>query len=284
MSDTEADAIAALATKAAGTAQVLEGPDSRKFLILPAGLTQTEVSDPHGLKLTLPRYISQNVTLQTVDSLIAYVQRFKLPQTLLFADMAQSHISAAVDYHRPPAAAEDKLAPLAEQAQHVAHRASMVLPFSEEWKLWTGIDGRLVGQLDFARFIEENAPDIVAPEPAALLEAVRDLQALRKVNFIKAVRTESGNENFEYTTETTNVTKGGVELPKQFKLKIPVYFGESAVEIFAYLRWKVDVEEGGLTLGIALNRREHVRQAVFKLIATRVAESTGCPVVYGKHN
>jgi uncharacterized protein YfdQ (DUF2303 family) len=265
--ETEAEVISDLARKATAPSTVKVG-DGRQFLIVPDGATVREISDEHSLQVTLPRYIKQAVTLQTRDSLVEYVNRFKGADTVLFADIAANAIVATVDYH-----AKDK-------AAHVAHKAVLTLPFSEEWGLWNAISGKLKPQLEFARFLEENGADVQAPDAAELLEACRDLQAHRKVNFTKAVRTSSDNENFEYTDETKATTKAGIELPTKFKLGLPVYFGEPDTELFAFLRWRLD--GGALTLGIQLHRAEHVRQAVFKQIVAGVVERTGCPAVFGK--
>lgn len=267
--DTEAEVISDLARKALA-AQSVKLADGREFLIFPEGATIREVSDEHSLQVTAPRYIKQAVTLQTQDSLVEYVNRFKLADTVLFADIGANTIVAQVDYHAPG------------KATNVAHRATLTLPFSEEWRLWGEISGKLKPQLEFARFLEENAADVRAPSAAELLEACRDLQAHRKVNFTKAVRTNSDNENFEFTDETTAKTKGGLEIPTKFVLGLPVYFGEPDTEVHAFLRWKLDPSEGGLSLGIQLHRIEHVRQAVFKLIVQGVSERTGCPAVFGK--
>ena len=267
--DTEADAIATLARKGAAPSIIKTG-ENRELLILPEGARFENVTDEHGLSITLPRYIKQSVTVQTQDSLVEYVNKFKADDTLLFADMTNSVIVAAVDYHA------------AKQAAHSAHRATLSLPFSEEWRLWTGISGKLVPQLEFARFLEENGADVRTPSAGELLEACRDLQAHRKVNFIKAVRTSSDNENFEFTDETKTTTKGGIELPTKFVLGLPVYFGEPDTEVHAFLRWKMDPEAGGLSLGIALHRAEHVRQAVFKQIVEGVSSRTSCTAVFGK--
>lgn len=267
--ETEAEAISDLARKAA-TASTIKTGDGREFLIAPEGATIREISDEHSLQVTLPRYIKQGVTLQTQDSLVEYVNRFKTTETVLFADIAQNTIVGLLDYHA------------ADKAARAAHRATLTLPFSEEWNLWNSVSGKLKGQLEFARFVEENAADIRAPDAAELLEAVRDLQAHRKVNFTKAVRTSSENESFEYQDETKATTKGGIELPTKFKLGLPVYFGEPDTEVFAFLRWAIDSEKGGLSLGIQLHRAEHVRQAVFKLIVEGVASRTSCTAVFGK--
>lgn len=251
-------------------AHTVKTADGREFLITPSGTTARDVTDPHDLKPVPPRYIRQAVTLQTVDSLVDYVNLFKTEETVLFADIAANSIVALIDYHAP------------DRPAQVAHAGTLTLNHSEEWRLWTGISGHLQEQLGFARFLEENGADVHAPSGADLLEVCRDLQARRKVNFTKAVRTASDNENFEYTDETEARSKGGIELPTKFQLRIPVYFGEPDTDLFAFLRWRLSADDGGLKLGIQLHRVEHVRQAEFRQIVLAVGERTACPVMFGK--
>lgn len=264
----EASEVAELARKALAAPQVVSTPSGREFLIVPEDHTSTDVTPSHKSDVLMPRSIKQAVTLQNSIALIDYLNRFKSDNSLLLADVAQSRVMAAIDYHGAKAPAL------------VEHRATLDLPFSEEWKTWSGINGQLKPQLEFARFVEENAPDIKAPDASSLLEAVRDLQAKRSVNFMAAVRTASDNESFEYTDNTETRGKGDLELPTKFLLSIPVYFGDSDVEVPAFLRWKL--EEGKLLLGIKLHRAEHIRQAAFQLIVTDATEKTGVLSVFGK--
>lgn len=268
MSTTEAETIADLARKATGVPQIITSPSGREFLIVPGGQSSSDVTPAHKAEVLLPKNIKQAVILQNAIALTEYLNRFKRESSLLLADVEASMIVAAIDYH-------DK-----DQPELVEHRATLALPFSEEWKTWTAINGQLKPQLEFARFIEENAPDIKAPDAASLLEAVRDLQAKRSVNFVQAVRTASDNENFEYTDNTEARAKGDLELPTRFLLSIPVYFGDPDVEVPAFLRWKLD--DGKLLLGIKLHRAEHIRQAAFQLIVTDATEKTGVMAVFGK--
>lgn len=267
---TESQTIADLAVKANQGAEIIPGPDGRRFLILPEGFTTQELlDDPDGMIVPPPVRIKQAVLVQTADSLVDYVQRFKTADTVLFADIASNKIRALIDYHGAKAPAR------------LDHGATLDLPFSEEWRTWFQASGHLKGQLDFARFLEENAVDVIAPDGAELLEVCRDLQSKRKVDFRKAVRTSGGGESFEYSEESeTKAKTGGVEVPTQFKLSIPVYFDGAATELFAFLRFKID--EGNLTLGYVLHRAEHVRQAVFRQIVLDVGERTQCPVVFGR--
>ena len=245
-----------------------------------------DVTEPNAVRNPLPDHVIQGVTVQTVDSLVDYTNRFKTGDTALFADIAANRIVSALDYHQGSKiapGADDKAGPDlvdAPIAAHGDHSAVLSLPFSVEWQTWTKIHGQLMPQLEFARFLEENAADIAAPAGADLLDACRDLQAVRTVNFKKAVRTATDNESFEYNDDTEARTSGGLELPTKFMLSIPVYFGGANTTLFAFLRWKL--EAGSLRLGVALHRAEHVRQAVFKEILLDVADRTERPAVFGK--
>lgn len=264
----QAETIADLAVKAAGAASVIKSDGGREFLLVPEGFDHHDVTLPHSLDVKMPKTIEQAVTLQNADALKAYLNRFKGETSIMFADIAGSRIVGAIDYHGPG------------QGALVKHKATLDLPYSEEWKTWSAINGQLKPQLEFARFIEENAPDVKSPDAATLLEAVRDLQARRNVNFIQAVRTDSDNECFEFTDNTEARTKDDLELPTKFVLGIPVYFGDPDVEVHAFLRWKL--EDAKLLLGIKLHRAEHVRQAAFNLIVTDAMEKTSLLAVFGK--
>lgn len=266
---TEAEIIADLVREADAGPIIVKNDDGRTFLVYPSDRAVKDISEPNAVSPLLPDQIVQGVVLQTLDSLVDYTNRFKTETTLLFADITANRIRAILDYHA------------ADAPKHAVHVATMDLPFSEEWKTWSAINGKLMDQLEFARFLEENAGDVVAPSGADLLEACRDLQARRKVNFIKAVRTASDNESFEYTDETTATTrKGDVEVPNKFTLEIPVYFGQGVTTLQAFLRWRL-VEGEGLKLGVQLHRAEHVRQAVFKQIVMDAAGRTDCQAVFG---
>lgn len=269
-SETEAGVVADL-TRKASQAYTVQTADGREFLIVPDGHSMADVTDPHGMVIPAPGRIAQAVTVQSLNSLVDYGLRFKTDETVLFADIDRNRIVAALDYHGPAKAA------------HVAHIAAMDLPFSVEWMTWGDIDEKLMSQIAFARFIEENDADIVAPTGADLLEIIRDIHAVRTADFRQAVRTNSDAESFEMAVETDTRSRSGgqkLELPKRFELRIPVYFGGEYVTLFANLRW--DIVEGKLALGVALHRAEHVRQAVFQALVQDAAGRIDVPAVFGR--
>lgn len=260
----------------------------RQLLVLPRGIGIYDVRDvtpPHTLPPPRPSYVSQVVTVQDAASLIAYVNRFKRSDaTMLFADLSNSSIEAVIDYHRPadPGAVPGDAASV-PQADLVAHRADMEIPHSEEWNTWTAIDGKMMGQLAFVRFLEENAMDIVAPATADLIEVCRDIQGLRNVEFTSVVRAESNTaERFMYADTAGVRGKGEVDIPREFTLSIPVYFNDRSYDIRALLR--NEIEDGKLKLGIKLWRREYARQTAFRNIMGEIEEATNITPLFGRRD
>jgi uncharacterized protein YfdQ (DUF2303 family) len=269
---TEAGAIAALAQQAFAGPQIIRAEDGRAWLLLPEGLTSREITDPHGLIPEPPVRIKQLVELLDKDSLCDYVIRHRTEATVIFSDPFKDTFTAQIDWHE------------GEQSGFVDHRAVLTLQRSEEWQRWSKINGQLMAQGDFARFLEENAADVSEPSGADLLEVARDLSAKRNVRWKSAIRLDNGDQEFEYAEETEAQSKsarGTIEVPRAFKLRIPIYLNEPSVEIGAFLRWKI-AEGGGLAIGIELHRPVFVQQAVFRQIGLDIGERTDRPLWTGR--
>lgn len=229
--------------------------------------------DGRGPHMAVAERIVQRVTLETADSLVAYVNRFKAfasPEAVtIFASIKGDSFAAVMDYHTP------------EEAGFGEHVASLKLQRSEEWKAWAERDGKMQDQLSFIRFLDENRGDIVSPDAATLLELTRDLQGLRKADFRSVVRADSNNFKIEYA-ENSEVKRATGELlmPTEFLLRLPVYFGGESHDLYALLIWQV-VEGEGLKLGYKLRRPEKLRQSVFLRNVEAIAELTGVEVIHG---
>ena len=254
-----------------------KGDAAKTFVLVrdgQGGEKLTEV-DPRGPHMAVAGRIVQRVTLETADSLIAYVNRFKADgETTLFASIKEDRFQAVLDYHTPDVAGFGE------------HTATLALQRSEEWKAWAQFDGKLQSQLEFVRFLDENRADIVSPDAASLLELCRDLQGLRKADFRSVVRHDAGNMKIEYA-ENSEVKRssGEILMPTEFLLRLPVYFGGESYDLFALLIWKIgDVKEGEhpLSIGYQLKRPEKLRQAVFLENVVRIGNATGVEVVHGK--
>lgn len=237
-----------------------------QHLLVPQGYKLEAVQDPD----RLPSYVrSTSVTVDQRASFVTYTNRFSDDRTILIADYDTGTISAALDWH----AEGPRPAPQPRQ-----HTCKLKLRDSEEFSRWNKMQGKMVSQAEFAAFLEENAVDVVDPEPAVLIEISRDLEATQGVTFKSSTRLESGDRAFVYETETK--TRGDIKVPREFTLAIPLYNGEDTTELRCALRFKV--EAGGLLLGFEWRRVEYQRQAYFAAVATAAAEETGRPVIFGR--
>lgn len=252
---------------------VLEGPGDRRFALVPDTFRLNELFDP----ARLPPHVGASVRADDRASLIAYVNRFSDRRSAIFADYDKGQIGAILDYHDHNKRLGEEVADCGAAPGSVDHRATLVLRDSEEFKRWAGVEGKMLEQAEFAAFLEENAEDIVAPEPTVMIEISRDLEATTGTVFKSSTRLENGDRAFRYETETR--TLGEVVVPREFRLSIPLYQGEEPVELRCAFRWRVT--GGGLLLGFEWRRVEYQRQAWFARIAHEVAEETGCPVFLG---
>jgi uncharacterized protein YfdQ (DUF2303 family) len=257
-------ALDAAIVAAARVDPVIAGPNGQRHAIVPDGFTLAELKDPYALS----PWPVQAVIVDNRASLSAYVNRFSDPRTVLIADIDAGTISARIDYHE----AEGGL------SGPCRHSCTLKMRDSEEFRRWNAIAGKLKPQADFAAFLEENACDVIDPEPAVLIEISRDLEAVQNVSFRASNRLENGDRAFVYETETK--TKGEVRIPREFTLQIPLYDGEEPVQITCAFRYRI--EAGGLLLGFEWRRVEYQRRAVFGQVATQASEDTGAPVYFGR--
>lgn len=267
---------------------ILKGDNDRQFSAVPMMNGQWEFQEIHPLENERapipPKIVTQAVKLQQVESMVAYLNRFKNGDSLLFANIQTNTILATIDYHRAPELGEPT-------ATHNKHSATLVLPFSLEWQIWTSIDGKLMSHVDFANFLEENGPDVlplgtmrdaagnmIEDAPSTMLELVRELQVKSNYGASSAIR-NGDYVSIEMQKADDISTKRSVALPNQIDINIPVYFGEAPVLVHALIRRRVD--DGALKLGIKLVRPEQARQDEFKRIVLGIEQDTMVPAHYG---
>ena len=161
------------------------------------------------------------------------------------------------------------------------HTATYACPLSPEWKDWTANSGRQMSQEDFARFIEDNLPDIVSPPAADMLEISRSLEAKKKVNFASGIRLSNGANELAYEeTIQGTAAKGKLTVPETFALGIPVFEGGVGYKVEARLRYRIS-DGGRLTMSFELVRPHKILEDAVANTVKRIAEGTGRPVFRG---
>lgn len=278
---------------------LIEGPSGRTFNAIPLQHGQWTVQEIQPLENErapiLPKIITQAVRVQDVASVMNYINRFKNPDSVLFADIASSTILGVIDYHTAAQQQEEGAQMVTSKdptARHTKHTVSLTIPHSIEWQTWKAIDGTLMSHVEFSNFLEENqidilplgtahdrAGEVIEDAPTTILELCRELQVSSGYKTSGDVR-NGDYISLEMMKEDNVATKKNVQLPVSIDLSIPVYFGEQAVHITAFMRRRV--VEGGLKLGIKLQRPEQVRQDEFKRIVTEIEQGVMLATLYGK--
>jgi uncharacterized protein YfdQ (DUF2303 family) len=160
------------------------------------------------------------------------------------------------------------------------HIAGFVARRSEEFKAWMLQNKKQLTQVDFARFLEDNLPDIVEPEGATLLEVALTFEAKKDVEFASGVRLQNGQIQFQYNEVIRGAAqKGTLEVPEQFVLGIPIHVGGPAYRIPVRFRWRL--HEGKAVFWYEIVRPHRYVEDALREIRERIGQETGLDVLAG---
>lgn len=200
-----------------------------------------------------PRWTSRAVTFRDVDSFAAYLLKHYDRDALeVWANVEGRILTAVLDAPQGPT-----------EPRRCAHIARLALEHTPEWFAWAGASGKLMGQAEFAEFIEDRGADIRTPAPATMLELAQTFQAKTRVNFESATFLADGRRALEYRedVEARAGAKGQIEIPATFELGLRVFTRGEPYRIFARLRYRMS--NGALSIGFKLTAPDDVvRSAV----------------------
>jgi uncharacterized protein YfdQ (DUF2303 family) len=218
--------------------------------------------------LPRPLRIDQDVTLQDTDSFIGYVKEFMTGATLIFFDVQTEIFKAAFEYHEIGKPSWNE------------HTASFKPRRSVEFQTWMDSNRKQMTQVEFARFLEENLPDIVEPPAAELLQIALTFEAKKSVEFSSGVRLANGQIQFQYDEVVRGTAqKGTIEIPEKFVLGIPIHVNGPAYRIDVRLRWRL--QEGKVVFWYEVVRPHRFIEHALKEISQRIANETGVPLLAG---
>ena len=208
-----------------------------------------------------PLRIEQHVAADTAAAFCAYVQRFGDENSVIFANLAASSLTAILDYHLPPA-----------QPDWCRHRITYACPHSKEWETCTKKSGVQMNQAQFAEFIEDGLIDIVEPAGAEMLEVAKTLDARSNVRFKSGIRLDNGETQliYEEFIDGAAGAKGHLKIPQTIKLALRVFLGEDAYGVEARFRYRI--KEGALTMWYELVRPHRIVEDSFGGILARIRE------------
>jgi uncharacterized protein YfdQ (DUF2303 family) len=228
---------------AAAIDKLLDVGAARAALINPGG-GMPAILVPAGYKLEMlddyvpepaPTFIKESVALTTAESFVAYVQRFALPETVLFAKVTDTEckVVAVIDYHDGPAQA----------ARRAVHLAVFSCTPTREFKEWMASDRKPMTQEQFAVFIQANERLIHDPKGSEFLELVTNLEGKCNVAFTSGLRLASGKNSLRYEEDVDlrgSQGTGVIEIPQVFTLGLQPFEGGAFYDVKARLRYRIE--------------------------------------------
>lgn len=214
----------------------------------------------------------RKVTVTDVESLVLYANgQAEAGQLELWADEATATVVAVLNGPEGP-----------ETPNWTDHRATLTLRRSPEWAAWLGLSGKLMGQEEFAEFVEDHAADIVRPEPAIMLELAQSFHASSKVAFEATRMLDSGRRALEFreTVEAKAGRKGEIEIPATIDLALRPWEGCDPYRVSARLRYRI--ADGVLRIGVKLIDPDAVLRAAFGDVVDAVESGTEVQAFRGK--
>ena len=249
----------------------------------PRGLPETTVPTgvytvvPEGYKLESleafmgrPLRVRQKVELHDAASFIDYVQEFGDHEvSRIFFDQEHEVFQIIIDYHEGNG-----------MPGWCNHIAGFTARRSVEFTTWMGQNRKQMTQVDFARFLEDNIPDVVEPNSADLLQVALTFEAKKSVEFSSGVRLNNGQIQFAYDEVVRGTAqKGTLEVPEQFVLGIPIHVGGPAYRIAVRFRWRL--QEGKAIFWYEIVRPHRFVEDALNEIRERIGLETGLDVLAG---
>jgi uncharacterized protein YfdQ (DUF2303 family) len=231
-------------------------------------------TDEYAARRPRPRRKKGTIVVRDVASFAQYHAKHADGDTEIWADLDHGTITAVLNAHQTSG----------DAPRWEDHRLVLKLTPTEPWKRWTANDRRMLPQLAFAEFLEDNLPDIASdPVPAAqMLEIATTFQAKTRVSYSSGTVLASGAISLKYeeTTDASGGAKGDMVVPKVFAVGLAPFDDVEPYRIEARLRHRI--ESSSLKLCYILDRPEDVVRDAVKTVVAKVEEQIEASIMRGE--
>lgn len=161
------------------------------------------------------------------------------------------------------------------------HRLHLQLRETDAWTQWAALDGKLIGQEQFAEHIEDHLPEILKPAAAEMLEIAQSIQGTVKAEFASGTRLATGQRELSYVETLTAKAgqKGKLVIPETFVIGLVPFEGSNGYQLTARLRYRI--ADNGLRIGYKLDRPADVLRTAFSDVLASIAEQIETPILNG---
>lgn len=265
----------------------IEADGETRLVVAPAGHQLHSLEPALAALRAAPRRTRGTSAHQTIDSFVAHALHSGNPaRSAVFVDVSgqRPKVVAVYDYDAP------------EGPGWREHRATLDLPFSEEFVAWVDASKNELSQETFANFLEKHLLDVLDPvliardapsamavadslgityaTQAALLGLSRnlDVKVNQRVEQTQKLQSGEGTLHFEesHTTKSENQV---VKVPGGFCLALGVFRGDDAKSVIP-VRLRYRVKDQRVVWTLALHRIDEVLRAEVEAMVQRLAAAT----------
>lgn len=274
-----------------------------------SNLTDAHISAQEFLKPTRRRGTAR---LDDLKSLIAWANRFKSEETVLFAkpDMSAPTLQCIADYHcEGPLTLDTETGD--PKARHLKHRALYSFPLSEDWTAWNAISGVPLEKDDLGEFIEAQAKDIMDPTPAIikgventanadwenrmiqtaakiegrfgqltkLLAMSKQFQVFESSDLAIKTNRDTGESEIQFLNEHKDADGKPLKIPNLIIIAIPVFMGGAPYRMAVRFRYRKMA--GQVKFILSIYNPEKAFEAAFNEAVEKATEETKLPTFMG---
>lgn len=288
--------------KATAKVLMLAGPDGPvQVLMGPTGHAVTSLKNVLDAHRTRPERRKGTAEFQDLLGLIEHANRFKEPNSVLFAWRGDNlskpapTLTSVLDYHPGETPNAD--------ARFGQHRGFYKFPLSEPWGFWNTRNGsgNPLSQAEFAEFIEDRVLDIAPPPtepnvrlaemldklgnppvvgPSTMLDVSRNLTIHAESTAGAVVNLASGEGQIQWSEVHKDASGAPVKVPKVFLIAIPVFHNGPAYLIPVRLRYRMS--GGKVSFWYEMFRPDLSFEHAFDEACQQAARDTGMPLFLGK--
>lgn len=247
--------------------------DGTDLVLVPPGYTTEALSRPE-----VPFRKKGTVKLSDADSFISYWAHQKEDNSRIYGSMEPAQFLAVFNDYGNTAA---------QWVDWKDFRALYKLSYSREWDTWVKRNRQdFNGNEAFALWLEDNAIDIVSPDPAQMMDIALNMRVNQSQGFSNATRLQDGTVQLSYSNvvdaNAGKATTGGtLKIPETFMIEIPVFEGLDSAKYQVEARFRYRLHSGALTIRYELVRPHKVIELAFKDLVALINEKAGVTVLFG---
>ncbi|MEU7399969.1 DUF2303 family protein [Streptomyces sp. NPDC044948] len=233
----------------------------------PNGVHQVDLTGPDHTGVLSRK--TGTTTVRDAQSFLTYWDKHHDDNSEVYADSDRLTVTAVLDAHT------------SGTARWGGHRLHLALRATDAWKQWLALDGKLMGQEQFAEFLEDHLPELLEPDAATMLEIAQSIQGVAKAEFQSGTRLQSGERKLSYVETVTAKAgqKGELVIPETFVVGLVPFEGSEGYRLTARLRYRIN--GGPLQLGYKLERPADVQRTAFDDVVKAIGEQIDTAVMNG---